>query len=134
MTMKPETQSQDITPSPMNPSNIITDKEKIELSSPLLQESIMTKNHQFAFSSNLKTIFLGISLFVAIIATVSIFSADHNICLFSDGCIIDDGRTGNLWAFVGGIAGYAIATTIGLPLLPAVGIAIGIWLLMQVSL
>lgn len=131
--MKPETQSQDITPSQINPSNIIPDKEKIELSPPLPQENIMTKNHRFAFSSNLKTIFLGVILFVAIIATVSVFSADHNICLFSDGCIIDDGGTGNLWAFLGGIAGYAIATTMGIPLLPAVGIAVGIWLLMQIS-
>lgn len=131
--MKPETPSQDITPSPMNSSNIIPDKEKIELSSSLTQENIMTKNHQFAFSSNLKTIFLGGILFIAIIATVSIFSADHNICLFSDGCIIDPPNALNLWAFIGGIAGYAIATTIGVPLLPAIGIAVGIWLLMQIS-
>lgn len=132
--MKPETQSQDITPSQTNPSNIIPDKEKIELSPPLPQENFMTKNHQFAFSSNLKTIFLGGILFVAIIATVSIFSGDHILCLFSPDCKIDPPSvTGNLWAFLGGIAGYAIATTMGIPLLPAVGIAVGIWLLMQIS-
>ncbi len=132
--MKPETQSQDITPSPINPSNIITDKENIELSPPLPQGNIMTKNHQFAFSSNLKTIFLGVFLFIAVIATFSVFSGDHNICLFNDGCIIDPPDTFNLFALIGGVAGYTIATTLGLPLLPAVGIAIGIWLLMQVSL
>ncbi len=133
--MKPETQSQDITSTQTNPSNIIKDKEKIKLSTPLPQENMMTKNHQFGFSSNLKTIILGGILVVAIIATVSIFSGDTNICVASVNCENGSAHsaTGNLLALIGGIAGYAIATTMGVSLLPAVGIAVLIWFVTQAS-
>ncbi|MEG4519611.1 MULTISPECIES: hypothetical protein [unclassified Microcoleus] len=80
-----------------------------------------------------KWVFLGIVVF-ATACTFFIFTKGSQFCLFSISCTTASGDTTatNFLGFLGGAATIIILTNVlGVPLVPAVAVAMGIWLLMQ---
>lgn len=96
--------------------------EKLELSS-----GFVTKLSNISLSKS----FVGGLIFLGLAATFFIFTKGTQICLWSE-CPTLPPVTGDFWAFAGGAATLMVLTTlVGMPLLPAVAISTGIWLLMQ---
>ncbi len=96
--------------------------EKLELSS-----RFVTKLSNISLSKS----FVGGLIFLGLAATFFILTKGTQICLWSE-CSTLPPVTGDFWAFAGGAATLMVLTTlIGMPLLPAVAISTGIWLLMQ---
>jgi hypothetical protein len=96
--------------------------EKIELSS-----GFMTRLSDISFSK----LFIGGLIFLGLAATFFIFTKGTQICLWSE-CSSLPPVTGDFWAFAGGAATLMVLTTlVGMPLLPAVAVSTGVWLLMQ---
>lgn len=117
--------------------NPIEMKDNQKLSSESNQGNIQGIENKFNQFPKIKTIFIGGVLFLALIATIAIFTGDNQFCLLSyceNGGGGSDSIGGDFWALLGGSVAYIIATTMGVTMLPAVGIALGIWFLMQISL
>ena len=116
--------------SPVVPNSKATDSlnadpnipEKLELSS-----EFMKKLSNISLSKS----FIGGLIFLGLAATFFILTKGTQICLWSE-CSTLPPVTGDFWAFAGGAATLMVLTTlVGMPLLPAVAISTGIWLLMQ---
>lgn len=74
---------------------------------------------------------------VATACTFFLLTKGSEFCFFSTCSMGDTGGSiaNNFWGFLGGTATLIILTTvIGVPLVPAVAAALGIWFLMQISL
>jgi len=80
---------------------------------------------------------LGGVLLISLVATVLLISRGTDFCVFSV-CIEDVSRPVDLvadfWAFAGGAAALFATVYLGLPLLPVVGVAAGVWFLMYTTL
>lgn len=74
---------------------------------------------------------------IAIGCTFFLLTKGSEFCFFSTCTPSNTGGSiaSNFWEFLGGIATFIILThVIGVPLVPAVAAALGIWFLMQISL
>lgn len=99
--------------------------KKLELSS-----GFMTRLSNISLSKSI----IGGLIFLGLAATFFVFTKGTQICLWSE-CPtlpLQPPVTGDFWAFAGGTATLMVLTTlVGMPLLPAVAISTGVWLLMQ---
>lgn len=116
--------------SPVIPNSKATDSlnadpnipEKLELSA-----GFITKLSNISLSKS----FIGGLILLGLAVTFFTFTKGSQICLWSE-CSSLPPVTGDFWAFAGGAATLVVLTTlVGMPLLPAVAISTGIWLLMQ---
>lgn len=110
--------------------------ESAQLSSDQTNSTMKFMISKSGFSVSLgKWMLLGI-IFLGIIATIFLLTRGSEFCLFS---VCNNGETitpiaVNFWSMAGGIAAYGLGTLLGIELLPAVAIGLGIWFLMQISL
>jgi hypothetical protein len=100
------------------------DTEKLDLFA-----RFMTRLSNISLSKS----FVGGLIFLGIIATFFMFIKGTEICLWSDCSIVNTvSNTGEFWSYAGGAATLMVLTTlVGMELLPAAAISIGVWLLMQ---
>ena len=79
----------------------------------------------------------GSILVIGIVATFLTFAKGSTVCVLSDckSTVAAPVTGSEFWAFAGGTATLLILTTfMGFPLLPAVGIATGIWFFMSTTI
>lgn len=97
-----------------------------------------SKSRKFSLATfPLSRLVLGGILLVGLIATVLLILRGTDFCIFS--VCIDQGTSGgglvvDFWAFTGGAVALLATVYLGLPLLPAVGVAAGVWFLMYSTL
>ncbi len=129
-------------PSTSDESDDIVLQTEIPLSEPPFSK---TQKLDTSFGEKLKTVLVSVSsvpsgklilgtvLLLGIFATFLTFAKGSTLCLWSDCSPVVPPTTGNeFWAFAGGASALIVLTTLmGLPLLPAVGIATGIWFLIS---
>ncbi|WP_373547915.1 hypothetical protein [Chamaesiphon sp.] len=121
--------------SPIVPHSITTDSlntdpnitDKIEISSGFVPK-ISNVSVSKSFVAGL--------IFIGLAATFFVFTKGTEICFWSDCSNTNTGHTGGqmgeFWAFAGGAGTLMVLTTlVGMPLLPAVAVSTGVWLLMQ---
>ena len=122
-----------------NKSDDIVPHIKTPLSKP---SSSTIKKFDTSLGEKLKTVLVSVSsvpsgklilgavLLLGIFATFLTFAKGSTLCLWSDCSSPPPGN--EFWAFAGGTSALIVLTTLmGIPLLPAVGIATGIWFLIS---
>ncbi len=130
-------------PSTSNESDDIVPRTETPLSKPPLSK---IQKFGTSFGEKLKTVLVSVSsvpstklilgtvLLLSIFATFLTFAKGSTLCLLSD-CsptVFPPPPGNEFWAFAGGTLVLIVLTTLmGIPLLPAVGIATGIWFLIS---